>query len=152
MKKTILLFSIIIGAITAAKAQTYNTAVGAKFYVGNGTLGGFNIKHTLTTNTAAEGSLLFGNNAIAIEGLYQYQGDITEAPGLQYFVGGGALIGFGTGKGSSTVFALRLTGGLDYKLPEVPIDVSLGLDPFFNIVPGTNSSLTLGLGFRYILP
>ena len=59
MKKTILLSEIIFLAITGINAQTYSTAVGAKFYAGDGSVGGLNIRHTLTPNTAVEGSLLF---------------------------------------------------------------------------------------------
>ena len=46
MKKITLLFAIIFMAATGLKAQTYETAVGAKFYTGNGSLGGINIKHS----------------------------------------------------------------------------------------------------------
>ncbi len=152
MKKAILLISFSFLAFAVTQAQTYATAVGAKFYVGNGTLGGFNIKHFTSQTTALEGSLLFGTGVIGFEGLYQYQADIPSVPGLQYFVGGGGLLGFGTGKGSTTDFALRLTGGVDYKIEDAPIDVSIGLDPFFNIAPATGTYLSLGLGFRYVLP
>ena len=40
----------------------------------------------------------------------------------KYFVGGGGMLGFGTGKNSETSFALRLTGGVDYKFEDAPID------------------------------
>ena len=61
------------------------------------------------------------------------------------------MLGFGTGRNSETRFALRLTGGLDYKFADAPIDVSLGLDPFFNIAPSSGSYLALGIGLRYVL-
>lgn len=152
MKKITLLFAIILSAAVGVKAQTYSTAVGAKFYTGNGSLGGLNIRHTTSVHTALEGSLLFQSGAIGIEGLYEYQGDIAGAEGLQYFVGGGGLLAFGTGRGNnSTAFALRLTGGVDYKFADAPIDVSLGFDPFFYLTPYTGSNLALGIGLRYVL-
>jgi hypothetical protein len=151
MKKTILLFGIILMAAIGANAQTYETAVGAKFYTGNGSVGGLNIRHSLTENTAVEGSLLFYSGGIGIEGLYQYQAPIAGVEGLQYVVGGGGLLGFGTGRGSETLFALRLTGGVDYKFADAPIDVSLGFDPFFYLTPSTGSNLSLGIGLRYVL-
>lgn len=132
-------------------AQEYNTAVGAKIYVKNGTLGGFNIKHNLTYNQGLEGSLLFGSGLVALEGLYNFQGDIEDVEGLSYFAGGGAILGFSTSSTSKTNFGLRLTGGAEYKVPETPISVSLGIDPFFTIAPNAHTSLALGLGFRYIL-
>jgi hypothetical protein len=152
MKKTSLLFAFICFAFVAANAQTYKTAIGAKFYTGDGSIGGINIRYSTAQHTALEGSLLFFSGGVGIEGLYQYQGDIAGAEGLQYFVGGGGLLGFGTGhNNSSALFALRLTGGVDYKFADAPIDVSLGFDPFFYLAPSTGSNLALGIGLRYVL-
>ncbi len=158
MKKVfVFLFAFIFSAGLAANAQTYQTALGAKFYTGDGSIGGVNVRHSTAENTALEGSLLFFNGGIGIEGLYEYQGPITGAEGLQYFVGGGAMLGFGTGpridgnRNNSTTFALRLTGGVDYKFADAPIDVSLGLDPFFYLAPSTGSNLALGIGLRYVI-
>lgn len=158
MKKvSALLFAFVCLAGAAANAQTYQTALGAKFYTGNGSIGGVNVRHSTGVNTALEGSLLFFNGGIGIEGLYEYQAPISGAEGLQYFVGGGALIGFGTGPryndnhNNSTSFYLRLTGGIDYKFADAPIDVSLGLDPFFQLAPFTSSNLALGVGLRYVI-
>ncbi|MEO8820990.1 MAG: hypothetical protein ABI267_05975 [Ginsengibacter sp.] len=156
-KVLVLLFSLVCFAGAAANAQAYQTALGAKFYTGNGSIGGVNIRHSTAENTALEGSLLFFNGGIGLEGLYEYQAPISGAEGLQYFVGGGALVGFGTGarvnnnRNNSTSFALRLTGGIDYKFADAPIDVSLGLDPFFYLAPYTSSNLALGIGLRYVI-
>ena len=156
-KKILFTFGVIFMTAVAANAQTYQTALGAKFYAGNGSVGGINIRHSNSENTALEGSLLFFNGGgIGIEGLYEYQAPINNAPGLQYFVGGGGMLGFG-GAGfadehdNSVSFALRLTGGIDYKFPDVPIDVSLGFDPFFYLAPHTGSYLPLGIGLRYVI-
>jgi len=140
-------------AAAAVNAQTYQTAFGAKFYVGNGSVGGINIRHSTQANTALEGSLLFFNGGgVGIEGLYEYQGPINGAPGLQYVVGGGGMLGFGGGRYDNGVaFALRLTGGIDYKFPDVPINISLAFDPFFYIAPQTGSYLPLGIGLRYVI-
>lgn len=156
MKKIFLfLFALICLTAVGVNAQTYQTGIGAKFYVGNGSIGGINIRHSTSEHTALEGSLLFFNGGLGIEGLYQYQGPINGAPGLQYFVGGGGMLGFGTGRYRSdddnVLFALRLTGGIDYKFADAPLAVSLGLDPFFYLVPSTGSNLALGIGLRYII-
>src|SRR6476619_6505825 len=152
MKKVSLLFvAVICLAGYEVHAQAYQTAVGAKFYTGNGSLGGINIRHFTASNTALEGSLLFFSGGLGIEGLYEYQAPIQGVEGLHYFVGGGGMLGFGTGRGSETSFALRLTGGVDYKFEDAPIDVSLGFDPFFYLAPSTGSNLALGIGLRYII-
>ena len=86
MKKVfVFLFAFIFSAALAANAQTYQTALGAKFYTGDGSIGGVNVRHSTATNTAQEGSLLFFDGGIGIEGLYQYQGLISGAEGLKYF-------------------------------------------------------------------
>jgi hypothetical protein len=158
MKKvSVLLFSLVCFACTQTNAQTYQTALGAKFYTGDGSIGGVNVRHSTAVNTALEGSLLFFNGGVGLEGLYEYQAPISGAEGLQYFVGGGAMLGFGTGpryndnRHNSTSFALRLTGGVDYKFTEAPIDISLAFDPFFYLAPSTSSNLALGIGLRYVI-
>ena len=155
MKKVSVLFvALILVATVGVKAQSYTTGIGAKFYTTYGSVGGINIKHSTSVNTALEGSLLFFSGGLGLEGLYEYQGPINNAPGLMYFVGGGGLLGFGNDrhdKHDAANFALRLTGGLDYKFPDAPIAISLGLDPFFNLSPSTGSYLALGIGLRYVL-
>lgn len=152
MKKVSVLFFALVSLAVSVQAQEYKTAIGAKFYVGDGSAGGINIKHSLAPHAAIEGTMLFFTGAVGLEGLYEYQGPVTGAAGLQYFVGGGGLLAFGTGKGSGTAFGLRLTGGVDYKFTDAPISVSLGFDPIFYLAPNTHSALTLGIGFRYVLP
>jgi hypothetical protein len=151
------LFAFLCLATVSVSAQTYETALGAKFYTGEG-IGGINVRHSTAPNTALEGSLLFFADRIGLEGLYEYQAPINGAPGLQYFVGGGAMLAFRTGgrrfaddHDNSVDFALRLTGGVDYKFTNAPIDISLGLDPFFYLTPSTGSDLALGIGLRYVI-
>ena len=151
-KKILIFFALTCVAAAGANAQEYRTAFGAKFYTGDGSIGGLNIRHSTAEHTALEGSLLFFSGGVGIEGLYEYQGPVAGAEGLQYFVGGGGMLGFGTRKNSETAFALRLTGGLDYKFADAPIDVSLGFDPFFYLAPTTGSNLSLGIGLRYVFP
>ena len=152
MKKVVFLsLCFLFFAALGANAQAYQTSVGAKFYIGNGSVGGLNVRHSIAVNTALEGSLLFFSGGVGIEGLYEYQGPINGAEGLQYFVGGGGMLGIGTGNHDGASFALRLTGGLDYKIPDALINVSLGFDPFFYLAPSTGSTLALGIGLRYVL-
>ncbi|MEO8567922.1 MAG: hypothetical protein ABI419_02255 [Ginsengibacter sp.] len=150
-KKALIIFALVCLAAAGVDAQEYRTAFGAKFYTGDGSIGGLNIRHSTAEHTALEGSLLFFSGGVGLEGLYEYQGPIAGAEGLQYFVGGGGMLGFGTGKNSNTTFALRLTGGIDYKFADAPIDVSLGFDPFFYLAPSTGSNLALGIGLRYVI-
>lgn len=152
MKKIFVCMVAFLGFLSAhVHAQSYETAIGAKFYSTPGSFGGLNIRHATAPNIALEGSLLFRNGGMGVEGLYQYQGQIDNAPGLMYFAGGGGLLGFGTYYNDNVNLALRLTVGLDYTFAEAPFNVSLGLDPFFNLTPHTGSHLALGIGLRYVL-
>jgi hypothetical protein len=152
MKKILLIFAVSFIAVSGIQAQTYTTAIGAKFYTGAPSFGGINIRYSNSEKTALEGSLLFTSGAVGLEGLYEYQAPIQGVNNLQYYVGGGGVLAFGSGYyGNSTGFALRLTGGVDYKFEDAPIDVSLGFDPFFYLTPATNAYLTLGIGLRYVL-
>ncbi len=146
-KKVLIIFAFICIAAAGATAQEYKTAFGAKFYTGDGSIGGLNIRHSTAEHTALEGSLLFFSGGVGLEGLYEYQAPVAGAQGLQYFLGGGGMLGFG----DETKFALRLTGGIDYKFADAPIDVSLGFDPFFYLAPSTGSNLALGIGLRYVI-
>ncbi len=150
-RKALIIFAFICITIAGVNAQEYTTAFGAKFYTGDGSIGGLNIRHSTSEHTALEGSLLFFSGGVGLEGLYEYQAPIAGAEGLQYFVGGGGLLGFGTGRNSNTTFALRLTGGVDYKFADAPIDISLGFDPIFYLAPSTGSTLALGIGLRYVI-
>ncbi len=152
MKKILLFFAISVIAASGTQAQTYTTAIGAKFYTGAPSFGGLNIRYSNSEKSALEGSLLFTSGAVGLEGLYEYQAPIQGVTNLQYYLGGGGLLAFGSGYyGNSTGFALRLTGGIDYKFEDAPIDVSLGLDPFFYLTPATSSYFTVGIGLRYVL-
>lgn len=162
MKRTLILISIISFAfVMPTQAQktgsagstgsSYRTAVGAKIYFSNGTTGGINIKHFLNKAAALEGSLLFSSGALGIEGLYEYHGDISGAPGLKYYVGAGGIIAFSTGKYSSKdfVFGIRSALGLDYKISGTPIDLAFDIDPTFTLAPETSFDFGAGLAFRF---
>ena len=146
-RKALIIFAFICITISGANSQEYTTAFGAKFYTGDGSIGGLSIRHSTAEHTALEGSLLFFSGGVGLEGLYEYQAPVAGAQGLQYFLGGGGMLGFG----DETTFALRLTGGIDYKFADAPIDVSLGFDPFFYLAPSTGSNLALGIGLRYVI-
>ena len=67
MKKvSFLLIASICFTTATITAQQYQTAFGAKFYTGNGSAGGINIRHSPTANTALEGTMLFFSGAIGL--------------------------------------------------------------------------------------
>lgn len=159
MKKRILILLLITACSTFAKAQmgsTYRTALGGKFYFGNGNAGGINVKHFTNTRGALEGTVLFYNHALGIEGLYEWHSPVAGAPGLKWYVGGGALIAFSTrddyyNDDDETLFGIRGTLGLDYKFTGAPVNVAFDVNPTFVLTPNSDFDFSAGLAFRFTL-
>src|SRR6266567_7964921 len=81
---------IAMGKVSAqSMGSSYETAIGVKFYPG-----ALTIKHFTNDNTALEGLVNFWDHGFRFTGLYEIHGDINGAPGLRWYVGPGAHIGF----------------------------------------------------------
>lgn len=154
MKKIFLLaFVATVLCTTNVSAQDYKTAAGLQIDLGNGyTLVGPSIKHFFKENSALEGDVLFGNGITYIQAFYQYQRDIPNAKGLQWYLGGGPSVGLYSG-GSN--FFLRPMVGLDYKINDVPLALSFDWRPWIYLGSnGYGSRFTagaFGLAFKYCI-
>jgi len=146
--------------VTTAKSQsmgqTYNTALGAKLWRDGG---GITVKHFVGNNNALEGIGYFWNHGTRITGLYEFHFDIAGAPGLKWYVGPGAHVGFynsgkyydGYGNGIGGTF-IGIDGvlGLDYKFNKAPINLSLDWQPSIEFGDGRGFwGGWGGLGIRY---
>jgi hypothetical protein len=157
MKKIFLAACIVIASFSFQQlnAQTlgssYKTAIGAKGYFGDGSIGGFNIKHFLTASNALEGSLLFKKHIFAVEGVYEWHGPIAGAPGLKWYVGPGAQLGFYDRDyyNDATYFAVKGALGLDIKFRGAPINMAFDINPVFTLTPDTDFNFNAGLAFRF---
>lgn len=151
----LLCFSFILSqhSVLAQNMESeYKTSGGFKVFFGDGTSGGFNVKHFLNETGALEGSLVFFEGpVIGLDFLYLYHGDVTGAKGLKWYMGGGGLISVVTESGyeDNVGFALRPVIGLDYKFTGAPLNVALDANPIFNIAPSTDISFAIGLAFRF---
>ena len=106
-------------------SQDYKTALGVKFYPGAVTL-----KHFIKPNAALEGLGYFWNRGARITGLYEFHGDINGAPGLKWYVGPGAHVGFWDSKyGGGSSIGIDGVLGLDYKFRGAPINASIDWQP-----------------------
>jgi hypothetical protein len=137
-------------------SQKYVTALGVKVWDG----GGITLKHFVSPNRAIEGIGYFWSRGVRITGLYEYHFDIADAPGLKWYVGPGAHVGFynntyynknyNNGDGSGSYIGIDGVLGLDYKFEGAPINLSLDWQPSFEF--GTNRGFINswgGLGIRY---
>ena len=160
MRKTILTLFIAFGFLTSdvnaqATGSDYQTAIGIKFYPG-----ALTFKHFMRDDRAVEVLAYFYNYGYRVTGLYEIHGDINGLDGLKWYLGPGAHIGVWNDQWASR-FTDRQSGiaigvdgviGLDYKIPGVPINLSVDWQPSFNIIryasfePGWG-----GLGIRYTL-
>lgn len=135
-----------------AMGHSYRTALGVKFYPG-----AISVKHFVRDNRALEGLASFWNYGFRVTGLYEIHGDINGAPGLKWYVGPGAHIGFWSDEwkrrypSRNDGVAIGVDGvlGLDYKINKAPINVSLDWQPSFNIIGYNYFSSWGGLGIRY---
>ena len=126
---------------SSASAQSlgsdYQTAVGVKIYPG-----ALSVKHFIKDDVALERLGYFWRYGFRVTGLYEFHGDINNAPGLKWYIGPGAHIGFWNNDWSKR-YPDRSDGvnvgvdgvlGLDYKIKGAPINLSLDWQPSFNII------------------
>ena len=156
MKKTIILAAIIL-ALSVSKtyaqknmgSQDYKTSFGVKFYPG-----AFTLKHFVDDRSAVEGIAYFYKYGARITGLYEIHGDITGASGLKWYIGPGAHLGFYSNKyGGAKSVGVDGVLGLDYKLAEAPINLSLDWQPSFEFGNKYNNGFNGnwgGFAIRYV--
>ena len=132
--KTILIAGLLLALTSTISAQNYNTGVGARV----GFFNGITLKHFLSPSNALEGIVNFRWGGASVTGLYEWQQPIPGAPGLDYFLGVGAHVGFFDSykydDSASTVVGADVIAGLEYTFPTAPFTIGLDYKPAFNII------------------
>lgn len=141
MKKFFAIAALMVATLTVS-AQEYNWAVGVR----GGALSGLTVKNNLGEN-AIEAGISLNEYFTNIEATYQWQQPVI-AEGFNLYYGVGAYVGLAQqylGVGAEGVV------GLEYKIPEVPLAISLDYRPTFNILGGFGYSnfYNFGLGVKY---
>jgi hypothetical protein len=159
--KRLLTVLLISGAFVMASGQAnaqsmgsdYQTALGLKFFPG-----AISIKHFVDDRDALEGLGYFWDHGFRFTGLYEIHAPIAGAPGLKWYIGPGAHVGvysdawYNDGhvyNSGAVSFGLDGVLGLDYKINQAPIDVSLDFQPSLEILNHPYFSGWGGLGVRY---
>ena len=144
------IFSILI--LSSVQAQNYKTGVGGRL----GLFSGITAKHFIKPVNAIEGIVSFRWEGFIITGLYEWQKPINEFAGLDWYIGGGAHIGFWDSNRyywrseTSGVFGLDFTIGLEYTFADAPFSIGLDWKPAFNLIGDTHWwGDGLGLSVRY---
>jgi len=138
MRKTLVVLCIVSLFFTSrsfaqAEGSSYQTAVGVKFWPG-----ALSVKHFVSDDNALEGLLNFWDNGFRLTGLYEIHGDINGAPGLRWYVGPGAHLGWYNGAVyhdhyyNSGALSIGVDGvlGLEYKFNGAPIAISADINPY----------------------
>jgi len=162
MKNTLLSIAFLIGAITFASGQDYNTAVGARL----GYPLSLSIKHFLSEDNAVEGYVGFRGNVsynwISVSGAYQKHTDINieDLDGFRWYWGAGASAYFWNYQSASlrdqyNSLSIGVQGylGVEYTFSETPLSLSADWVPtfFLNGFSSGFGSRYGSLGVRYVL-
>src|ERR1700743_2617036 len=130
-----LVFLTVSGLYNHLSAQDYKLAVGIRFSTAAPTLNNsLSIKYFIDESDAIEGLVSFGSR-LGVGGLYEKHQLIGGIPAFRFYYGGGAYLGFESGK---TWFGPTGVLGLDYKFPNAPVNLSLDWKPELDIVPSIN--------------
>lgn len=151
MKKIVSSFiAVLILSLSSSMAQnnssTYSTAVGVKMYPGS-----ISVKKSIDGSKYVEGLAAFWNKGFRATALLEFHNDFNNAPGLRWYYGAGAHLGFYNSKNynGSTLIGIDGVLGLDYKINGAPLNLSLDWQPSFEFGNGTGFEGWGGLGIRY---
>ncbi|MDZ7738804.1 MAG: hypothetical protein U5K32_07020 [Bacteroidales bacterium] len=153
MKKlAIIVFALFILGFSAG-AQDYRTGVGLRA----GFPYGLSVKHFLNETNALEGILASSWGGFVVTGLYENEHWTGEYPGLNWFWGFGAHIGFWDNNNYindinvGTVLGADFITGLEYTFDEIPLNLSLDVMPSVNLIGYTGwGGIYGGLSIRYV--
>lgn len=160
IKASIVAFTLILTTATHAQnlktGPSYKTAIGVR---GLGT-SGLTIKHFTNSNNAIEGIVGFYPNAFSVTVLVEKYAQAFDTRGLNWYYGIGGHIATqsnvirndGIYRRETSEVGLGVDGifGLEYKINEVPIAISLDFKPFFEVATDGNAFVALdpGLGIK----
>lgn len=173
MKKLFLPLLIAIFYLSSFPEQAHAQRRGADYQTAAGLrLSGWygvSAKHFIQGNNAIEGILHSHWDGLKITGLYEIHQQAFGEPGLKFYYGGGAHLGFvgnryigrwdyvnGYSGGTRALLGIDGIIGIEYTIQEddIPINISLDWKPVIDIVPwfwfrGVEAGLTVRYIFQY---
>jgi hypothetical protein len=160
LKSAIIAFVLLLASVGYSQdlktGPSYKTAIGVR---GLGT-SGLTIKHFTNASTAVEGIIGFYPNAFSVTVLLEKYAQAFDTPGLNWYYGIGGHIATqsdvsrndGWNRRETSEFGLGVDGifGIEYKISEVPIAISLDFKPFFEVATNGDAFVALdpGLGIK----
>lgn len=171
LKKTLTLLAfitLVFGAFATDPHQTSSLRAGARPYstaLGVRGLGtsGLTLKHFTTQTRALEGIVGLGPDAFSLTLLLEQHTSAFDEPGLNWYYGLGGHIATESNYGYRRVyrgyerapgdFGIGVDGifGLEYKIREIPMAVSLDVKPFMEVTTNGHVYLAMdpGLGVKF---
>ncbi len=156
MKLIALIVSIVISTTCfaqQAEVAPYKSSLGVK--VSSGVAASY--KTFVTEKNALEAQSTFFKQGMRLVGLYEFHFYTIEgAPGLAWYIGPGAHVGFWKRNyrekyNSTADIGIDGVLGLDYRIPKSPINLSLDWQPSFSILGNAGLSPQFGgIAIRYI--
>lgn len=155
--KKLLILVMAIAAISTAKAQQYDWAIGVR---GGYDATSLSVKHVFGNSNAIEALVGWGyskhGSGFNLTGLYEFNVPVI-APGFNFYYGAGAHLGswaykagHDDGKNDGFNIGLDAIVGLEYKIPNAPIAFSLDWKPRLDLAPSTEFlALGFALGVKY---
>jgi len=156
MKPTLL--ALALSTVIIAKAQdvnvaTYHSSLGVK--ISSGVAASY--KTFISNKNALEFQTTFFRQGLRMVGLYEFHKPFNNVDGLSWYFGPGAHVGIWKknyrDKYNSTV-DVGIDGvlGIDYKVPSLPINLSLDWQPSLSLLGNAALSPQFGgIAIRYIL-
>jgi len=149
MKKLMMIAVLMVSAL-AMNAQDYNWAIGVRGGYENA---GITVKKGMggtALDFTGNWHLGSGYTALNVQGLYEWQQNITG--GLDWYYGLGAHVGMWTvdNAGSDLWLGVDAVIGLEFKFPSLPIALSLDYRPGLNILPDVSGGYgDVGFGLKF---
>ncbi len=148
MKRILASLAIILVLVMSAnhiQAQEYKMAVGVRLSSGQATVNNaISFRYFMNPDKALEAMAGFDPGAVGL--LYEVFKPLGNAPGFQWFFGGGGYAAF---KGHNVLGGQGIIG-LDYKFQQIPLNLSLDWKPELNLVDNVNfEAASVGLAVRF---
>ncbi|HVN56759.1 MAG TPA: hypothetical protein VMT63_00540 [Bacteroidales bacterium] len=155
MKKILTIVAFVMIA-AAAKAQDYKTSLGIRA----GLPYGATIKHFLDKTDALEGILASRWGGLVVTGLYEKESWTGHYPGLNWYWGAGAHVGFWSNSDNPNLTKNYSGGpvlgadgvlGLEYTFDQIPLNLAADLLPTVNLIGYTGwGGLNFAISIRYV--
>jgi hypothetical protein len=155
MKKVLIILVLAVMTGVSVKAQDYKTSLGLRA----GVPYGVTVKHFLDKYNALEGIMAGRYGGFVITGLWESERWTGKYPGLNWYWGAGAHVGFWDAGNNpnieptynGAVFGVDGVLGLEYTFDEIPLNLSLDVLPTVNLFGSSGwGGINGALSIRYV--